>query len=73
MTKELEKAIRSFRLYHGSSGCRLGDQQKLYTRALRACGRIAIAKNMAVSDVVEQIGAEAMRRGGIMPIPGKDI
>jgi len=49
------------------------DQQKLYTRAVKACERIAKSKGMHPNDVQFQVGKEAQRRGAILPIPGKDI
>lgn len=66
----VEKAVKAARLYHGSSGCLVRDQQKLYTKMRRALD--AVTQKYG-DDAERQILGEATRLGAILPVPGKDI
>lgn len=66
----VEKAVKAARLYHGSSGCLVRDQQKLYTRMRRALD--AVTQKYG-DDAERQILGEAKRLGAILPVPGKDV
>lgn len=69
-----EKAVHAARLYHGSmTTTTVRQQQKLYDRYMKACHRLAKDFGMDLVNVVEQVGAEASRRGALTPVPGKDI
>jgi len=70
MSKELDSAVKAFQLYLGSSGIRMKDQQKLYSRAMRAAEKIAKKRKMDLTDVFEQLTAQAKTRGAIIPLPG---
>jgi hypothetical protein len=71
--KDLEAAVKAAQLYHGSTACNVRDAQKLYTRMQKACDRVAKACGNTFENVMQQVGAEASRRGPITPTPGKDI
>lgn len=74
MSKHLESAVRAFQLYCGADGhTSMKVQQRLYKRAMAAAERIAKAKNMALTDVSEQLAKEAKRRGCIRPMVAKDF
>lgn len=69
---QLEKAVELAQLYAGSSlKMNVRDAQKLYNQMMRACEAIARKKNLEVSDVVEQIQAEASKRGPKQARPGQ--
>jgi hypothetical protein len=59
VAKDLESAVRAAQLYIG----------RVHTIAKRRNKR----RNMAETDAYEQITGEAKRRGGLQPLPGKDI
>lgn len=69
----LEKALLAARLYAGSSGCRIKDQQKLYDRMARACAQVAKATKLPEAEVIRQVQAQAAKLGCIYPIPGQHI
>lgn len=72
--KDIEAAVRAWQLYMGKGlTCRIRDEQKLYRRAQAATARVAKKRGMDVYEAERQITAEARRRGGICPMPGKDI
>lgn len=73
--KDVEAAVRAWQLYigRGAGTCRISDEQKLYNRAQRAIAKVAKKRNMDVYEAERQITNEARRRGGICPLPGKDI
>ena len=52
---------------------RLSDEQKLYRRMNSKIAAVAKRRGMDEGDAYRQIMDEAKRRGGIMPMPGKDI
>jgi|SRR5688572_7028300 len=68
---QLEKAVELAQLYAGSMNTNVRDAQKLYTRMMRACEAIARKRDLDLGDVVEQISAEAKRRGPKQPRPGQ--
>ena len=71
--KQLEKAVEAIQLYHGSTDCRMNDQQKLYDRAKALIKALADKLNMDSFDVWDQVKKEADKRGKITPIPGRHI
>jgi len=68
---QLEKAVELAQLYAGSMNMIVRDAQRLYDQMMRACGAIARKKNLDLSNVVEQIQAEAARRGPKQARPGQ--
>jgi len=70
---QLDKAVQAARLYIGSSGARMKDQQKLYNAMMKQVNKIASATGMDSSDVMNQIDRQARTLGAIAPTPGKDI
>lgn len=69
---QLEKAVELAQLYAGSSlRMNVRDAQKIYNQMMRACEAIARKKNLEVGDVVEQIQAEASKRGPKQARPGQ--
>lgn len=72
--KDIEAAVRAWQLYIGKGlTCRIRDEQKLYQRAVKLTEKVATKRNMDPHEAERQITAEARRRGGICPMPGKDI
>ena len=49
------------------------DDARMFKRAEKAILKVANHYNMDPADAAEQIWAEAQKRGGVMPIPGKDM
>lgn len=73
-TKAIEDATRAWQLVIGCGGrVRPRDEQKLRDRANKAVLRVAKQRNADPVDVEIVIVDEAKSRGGICPIPGKDI
>lgn len=70
---QLERAVYAAQVYAGSNACNVKDAQRLYNRFQSACRAVAKAKDMAVEDVMSQVGAEASRRGAITPRPGQHL
>ena len=72
----LEKAVKAYQLYFGAAGVVGGrSEERLYARARRASAAVAKKAGVTgygVTQVEEQIMAEAQRRGAIRPQPGKD-
>lgn len=71
-SKQLESAVKAMQLYHGSTTASIRDQTKLERQARNKVRAIAKSKGMAEYDVFDQISREAIRRGPLTPIPGKD-
>jgi len=69
----LNKAVRLFQLYAGSSFTSIATAQKMYRAAIREATKIANVSGISQTSAVEQIAAEASRRGRIIPTPGKDF
>lgn len=77
-SKLVEDAVEATRLYHGSGGASVRDQQRLYLRARRRIEAVAerygraMDPSLAVSAAWEEIAKEARARGPRTPMPGKD-
>jgi hypothetical protein len=70
---ELEKAVKAWRLYLGSSGnIPVPSAQRLYDRAMGHVRKIAKKTGMVENDVYDQLVREAEKLGKIVPKPGKD-
>ena len=70
--KQLDEAVRLARLLKGMS-IRLADQQKLYSRMMSKCRKVAETTRMTLSDVLEQVEKQANKFGPLNPAPGKDV
>jgi hypothetical protein len=77
-SKVVEDAIEALRLYHGSGGASVRDQEKLRLRAqkkveaaARKYGR-GVDPSAAIAEAWRQLGDEARARGSKTPMPGKD-
>ena len=75
IAKDVEEAVKAAQLYHGSARehMRIKDEQKLYDRMQRKIDAVARRRGIDRNAAYEQIVGEAKRRGGITPVPGKDI
>lgn len=74
MSKQLENAVETMRVYAGSVGrVSLRDEQRLYARAFKAVEKIAKKHGMSSENVWSQVEQEARRRGLKLATPGKDI
>jgi hypothetical protein len=73
MARDIENAVKAARLYAGATACDIRQAQRLYDRMRKATDRVAKARNMDPASALEQICAEAARRGAITPMPGKDV
>ena len=74
MAADLEKAVSFARLYQGSDGTTTIKQaQRLYDRMVKACQKVADARGFTLESVMDQVGAEAKRRGAVIPQVGKDV
>jgi len=73
--KDIEAAVHAAQLYIGCSGLhmRVRDEQKLYTRMNKRIDSVAKKRGMDSHEAYRQIMNEAQRRGGVCPVPGKDI
>jgi len=72
--KDIEDAVRAAQLYIGKGlSMRITDEQKLYDRMHRKINAVARRRGIDANDAYQQIMGEAKRRGGITPMPGKDI
>lgn len=72
--KDVEAAVHAAQLYIGSDQFSpVRDQQKLYNQMQKKIAAVAKKRGMAEHIVGEQITAEAKRRGGLRPLPGKHI
>lgn len=67
----IEKAVKAGRLYRGSLGCRISDQQKLYKAWHRALA--AVERAYPNTDAADQVTARVEQLGSLTPMPGKDI
>lgn len=66
--------MRAAQLYIGKGlTMRISDEQKLYSRMNRKIASVAKRHGMDEAAAYQQIMAEAKRRGGITPLPGKDV
>ncbi len=73
-TKDIESAVRAAQLYIGcGTTTRIADQQRLYNRMTTKIAAVAKRRKMDTLDAHDQIVKEAKRRGGICPLPGKDL
>lgn len=69
---QLEKAVELAQLYSTSSmGMDVRQAQRLYNQMMRVCESIARKKDLDLTDVVEQVGAEARKRGPKHALPGR--
>jgi hypothetical protein len=74
IAQDIECAVKAAQLYAGKGlRIRISDEQKLYARMMKAIANVAKKRGMDEGDAYRQITAEARRRGGITPMPGKDI
>ena len=74
IAKDIEDAVHAAQLYIGKGlSLRISDEQKLYNRMNKKIASAAKRRGMDEGDAYQQIMAEAKRRGGITPMPGKDI
>lgn len=75
IAKDVEEAIKAAQLYHGSARAqmRIKDEQKLYDRMQRKIDAVAKRRGIDRNEAYEQITSAARSRGGITPIPGKDV
>ncbi len=72
--KDIEAAVYAAQLYIGKGlRMRVSDEMKLYGRMNRKIAAVAKRRGMDEAAAYQQIMAEAKRRGGILPMPGKDI
>ena len=72
--KDIEAAVHAARLYIGKGLCmRITDEQKLYARMNKKIASVAKRRSMDEGEAYRQIMGEAKRRGGVCPLPGKDI
>ena len=74
--KDIETAARAVQLYIGCNSdprARQSDVTRLYQRAERLVASVARKRGLNVNNVRDAIWAEASKRGGICPLPGKDI
>jgi len=67
----IEKAVKAGRLYNGSLGCRISDQQKLDRAWRRALA--AVERAYPNTDATDQVIARVESLGPLTPMPGKDI
>jgi len=68
----LDRAVKAFQLYAGSSAVPIATSQKFYRLAMKHADRIVELSGNDKTNVVEQLTTEANRRGRIVPTPGKD-
>lgn len=74
MAKDIEAAVRAAQLYIGCDQRTLiKDQQRLYRAMTRKIEAVAKKRGMDPLSAHEQIVAAARKRGGICPVPGKDV
>ena len=72
--KDIEGAVHAAQLYIGKGlRMRIADEQKLYASMNRKIASVARRLGMDEADAYRQIMEEAKRRGGLLPLPGKDI
>jgi hypothetical protein len=68
----LNRAVKAFQLYAGSTAVPIATSQKLYRLAMKQADKISEITGVDKTSVVEQLSNEAIRRGRIVPVPGKD-
>jgi hypothetical protein len=73
MARDIESAVHAARLYAGATTVGIRQAQRLYDRMRKAVDRVAKARGMDPASALEQICAEATRRGAITPTPGKNV
>ena len=71
---QLDKAVRTFQIYHGACGyVRARDEERLFKRAEAVADRIAKRMCVEADAVWSELAREARKRGSIRPIVGKDF
>jgi hypothetical protein len=71
-TKAAEAAVKAACDYAGSLGLPIKTQQRFYKRFMKRCDDVVKHTGISRLSVIEQVTAEATRRGPTRLQPGKD-
>lgn len=72
--RDIEAAIAAAQRYIGCDGkVNIRDQQRLYDRMMAKIDSVVKKRSLDRQQAHETIVGEAKKRGGVCPIPGKDM